>query len=45
MLQEGKKGAVEVDQRAMVERLFDGHREEAQNRLLVLMHGSAHDGK
>lgn len=45
VLQEGKKGAVEVDQRAMVERLFDGHREEAQNRLLVLMHGSAHDGK
>ncbi|EST08443.1 protein of unknown function DUF3844 [Kalmanozyma brasiliensis GHG001] len=31
-----------VDQRARVERLFDGHQDEP-NRLLVLMHGSAHD--
>lgn len=34
----------EVDQRVMVERLFDGHEQE-QNRLLVLMHGSAYDGE
>lgn len=33
-----------VDQRARVERLFDGHQDEP-NRLLVLMHGSAHDGE
>ncbi|KAJ1024564.1 hypothetical protein NDA13_004495 [Ustilago tritici] len=32
----------EVDQRVMVERLFDGHEQE-QNRLLLLMHGSAYD--
>ena len=44
LLKEGKDGEVEVDQRGMVERLFDGHEDE-QNRLLVLMHGSAHDGK
>ncbi|SAM81694.1 uncharacterized protein UBRO_03198 [Ustilago bromivora] len=31
----------EVGQRVMVERLFDGHEQE-QNRLLVLMHGSAY---
>ncbi|KAJ9475092.1 putative protein kinase [Pseudozyma hubeiensis] len=42
VLHSNKAGNVQVDQRAMVERLFDGHRDE-QNRLLVLMHGSAHD--
>lgn len=44
VLRSDKAGAVEVDQRAMVERLFDGHQDE-QNRLLVLMHGSSHDGE
>lgn len=44
VLHTNKAGDVEVDQRAMVERLFDGHRDEP-NRLLVLMHGAAHDGK
>ncbi|SPO26152.1 uncharacterized protein UTRI_02428 [Ustilago trichophora] len=38
-----KVGQVDVDQRAMVERLFDGHRDDEQNRLLVLMHGAAHN--
>lgn len=44
VLHSNKVGSVEVDQRAVVERLFDGHQDE-QNRLLVLMHGSAHDGE
>lgn len=44
VLHSNKAGQVEVDQRALVERLFDGHKDE-QNRLLVLMHGAAHDGK
>lgn len=44
VLHSNKAGNIQVDQRAMVERLFDGHRDE-QNRLLVLMHGSAHDGE
>ena len=44
VLREGKDGRVDVDQKAMVERLFDGHKDE-RNRLLVLMHGAAHDGK
>ncbi|CBQ72417.1 conserved hypothetical protein [Sporisorium reilianum SRZ2] len=43
VLHSNKAGDVQVDQRAMVERLFDGHRDDEQNRLLVLMHGSAHD--
>ncbi len=32
-----------IDNRAGVERLFDGHKDEP-NRLLVLMHGTAHQG-
>ena len=44
VLHNDKAGDVKLDQRTMVERLFDGHRDE-QNRLLVLMHGSAHDGE
>lgn len=44
LLHSSKSGNVGVDQRIMVERLFDGHQDE-HNRLLVLMHGSAHDGK
>ncbi|CDS02109.1 uncharacterized protein SPSC_05915 [Sporisorium scitamineum] len=43
VLRSNQAGDVQVDQRAMVERLFDGHRDHEQNRLLVLMHGSSHD--
>lgn len=45
LLKNNKVGQVDVDQRAMVERLFDGHRDDEQNRLLVLMHGAAHNGE
>ncbi|SNX84677.1 uncharacterized protein MEPE_03386 [Melanopsichium pennsylvanicum] len=42
VLNQAKADDVQVDQRAMVERLFDGHQDE-ENRLLVLMHGTAHN--
>ncbi|KIS70145.1 uncharacterized protein UMAG_05217 [Mycosarcoma maydis] len=42
VLRSNKHGDVQIDQRTMVERLFDGHQDE-QNRLLVLMHGSAYE--
>lgn len=44
VLKSNQAGEVQVDQRAMVERLFDGHQDE-QNRLLVLMHGSEHNSE
>lgn len=44
VLRSNKHGDVQIDQRTMVERLFDGHQDE-QNRLLVLMHGSAYEGE